>query len=41
MLLVRLLGGFHLDCGKSFDPRTQVMGEHKRAATALHRAQLA
>jgi hypothetical protein len=37
----RALGGSHFDRGKAFDPRTQVIGEHKRAATALDRAQFA
>src|SRR5260370_19469256 len=41
MLPVRLLRGFHLDCGKPFDPRRQVIGEHKRAATPLDSAKLA
>ncbi len=41
MLLVRLLGGFCLDCGEALDPRTQVVGEDQGAATALHGAQFA
>jgi hypothetical protein len=41
MLPIRFLGDFHLDCRKPFDPRTQVIREHKCAATALHGAQLA
>ena len=41
MLPIRVLGDFHPDCRKPFDPRTQVIREHKCAATPLHGAQLA
>ena len=34
-------GNFHFDCRKPFDPRTQVIREHKCAATAFDGAQLA
>jgi hypothetical protein len=37
----RFLGDFHLDCRKPFNPRTQVIREHKCAATAFDGAQLA
>jgi hypothetical protein len=33
-----LLDGLHLDCGKSLDPRTEVIGEHERSPTALNGA---
>jgi hypothetical protein len=40
MFLVRLLR-IHLDCGEASDPCSQVVREHKSAATALDGAQLA
>ncbi len=38
--LVRLLGGFELDCGEPFDPCAQVAGQHERAPAALHFAKV-
>jgi hypothetical protein len=34
-------GGLHIYRGETFKPRAQVIGEDKRAATALYRSQLA
>jgi hypothetical protein len=39
--LVCLLGRLHLNWRKPVDPCTQIIREHKRSATALHRAELA
>src|SRR5262245_7137000 len=41
MLPIRFLGDFHLDCRKPFKPGTQVIREHKCAATAFDGAQCA
>jgi hypothetical protein len=41
MLFFRLLGLLHFDCGKTFNPRAQVVREHKGAATAFDGAQRA
>jgi hypothetical protein len=41
MLPIRFLGEFHLDCGKPFNPRTQVIREYKCATTPFDGAQLA
>jgi hypothetical protein len=38
---VRSLGGSHLDCRELLDPRTQIVREHKRAATTFDCTQLA
>jgi hypothetical protein len=35
MLPIRFHGDFHRDCRKPFDPRTQVIREHKCATTAF------
>src|SRR5262249_39296996 len=37
---IRQPSGLHLDCGKSFNPRPQVVREHKCPPTALDRSQL-
>src|SRR5262249_26683849 len=39
--LTRLFGGLHLNRRKPLDPCAQVIGKHKRTATALECAQLA